>query len=428
MEAATDLLEKRSATYSNRFAPQMIISPIGLDMHDLMTVMNPNDLWRKYRKALHSWLNKQGVVNFSESQELQARLLLQRFLASSRDTRSSDFLSAEFIRTMAATMLDSIYGYGREPADDFVNNAAIFVNRLALALQPSREYCNFLVNFIPWLQYVPEWLPGTSWKKVARDRREHKERTFGGIYKWTKQRVVDEVDDYSIIASTLRETKAWGWDENMVDDFGKQLGMVLYMGGTDTSASALVTFVLAMILFPDTQAKAQQEIDSITGKNRLPTLKDRSGLPYVERLTSEVLRWQPVSPLGSSVYQLSLNQRGEPYSILGVPHVAAREDSYCGNRIPKDTIVFGNLWAMSRDERIYVDPDRFNPDRYLDDAVPVLPAFGWGSRLCPGIHLADSAIFMAIASILATFNISGTTNPDGTKTIPSTEPSSNTLV
>ncbi|GAB1520150.1 hypothetical protein RhiTH_003223 [Rhizoctonia solani] len=309
---------------------------------------------------------------------------------------------------MAATMLDSIYGYGREPSDDFVNNAAIFVNRLALALQPSREYY-FLVNFIPWLQYAPEWLPGTSWKKVARDWREHKERTFGGIYKWTKQRVVDEVDDYSIIASTLRETKAWGWDENMVDDFGKQLGMVLYMGGTDTSASALVTFVLAMILFPDTQAKAQQEIDSITGKNRLPTLKDRSGLPYVERLTSEVLRWQPVSP-------------------LGVPHVAAREDSYCGNRIPKDTIVFGNLWAMSRDERIYVDPDRFNPDRYLDDAVPVLPAFGWGSRLCPGIHLADSAIFMAIASILATFNISGTINPDGTKTIPSTEPSSNTLV
>ncbi|KAF8730009.1 Cytochrome P450, partial [Rhizoctonia solani] len=242
---------------------------------------------------------------------------------------------------MAATMLDSIYGYGREPADDFVNNAAIFVNRLALALQPSREYCNFLVNFIPWLQYVPEWLPGTSWKKVARDWREHKERTFGGIYKWTKQRVVDEVDDYSIVASTLRETKAWGWDENMVDNFGKQLGMVLYMG---------------------------------------------------------------------------------------VPHVAAREDSYCGNRIPKDTIVFGNLWAMSRDERIYVDPDRFNPDRYLDDAVPVLPAFGWGSRLCPGIHLADSAIFMAIASILATFNISGTINPDGTKTIPSTEPSSNTLV
>jgi hypothetical protein len=43
-------------------------------------------------------------------------------------------------RSMAMTMLDSIYGHGQEPAEDFVNNASIFVDRLALAFQPSREY------------------------------------------------------------------------------------------------------------------------------------------------------------------------------------------------------------------------------------------------------------------------------------------------
>ncbi|CAE6410773.1 unnamed protein product [Rhizoctonia solani] len=288
-------------------------------------------------------------------------------------------------------MLDSIYGYGQEPAEDFIHNA------------------DFLVNLIPWLQYVPEWLPGAGWKRIARDWREHKERTFSGIYKWTKQRVIDGVDDYSIIASTLRETETWGWSEETVDDFAKHLGMVLYMGGTDTSVSALVTFVLAMVRFPDLQVKAQQEIDSVTGGNRLPTMKDQSKLPYVERLISEVLRWQPVSP-------------------LGVPHVAAREDVYHGYRIPKGAIMFGNLWAMSRDERIYTDPETFDPDRYLDSAVPVLPAFGWGSRLCPGINLADSSLFIAISSILATFNISGPNGPDGTRVIPSTEPSSNSLV
>ncbi|CAE6464715.1 unnamed protein product [Rhizoctonia solani] len=333
-------------------------------------------------------------------------------------------------------MLDSIYGYGQEPAGDFIHNAGIFIDRLALAFQPSREY-HFLVNLIPWLQYVPEWLPGAGWKRIARDWREHKERTFSGIYKWTKQRVertfsgiykwtkqrvIDGVDDYSIIASTLRETETWGWSEETVDDFAKHLGMVLYMddfakhlgmvlymGGTDTSVSALVTFVLAMVRFPDLQVKAQQEIDSVTGGNRLPTMKDQSKLPYVERLISEVLRWQPVSP-------------------LGVPHVAAREDVYHGYRIPKGAIMFGNLWAMSRDERIYTDPETFDPDRYLDSAVPVLPAFGWGSRLCPGINLADSSLFIAISSILATFNISGPNGPDGTRVIPSTEPSSNSLV
>ncbi|KAH7337435.1 cytochrome P450 [Rhizoctonia solani] len=164
-----------------------------------------------------------------------------------------------------------------------------------------------------------------------------------------------------------------------------------------------------MVRFPDIQAKAQQEIDTVTGGNRLPTMKDRPMLPYVERLISEVLRWQPVSP-------------------LGVPHVAAREDVYRGYRIPKGAIMFGNLWAMSRDERVYTDPETFNPDRYLDKTVPALPAFGWGSRLCPGINLADSALFIVISSTLAAFTISGPNNPDGTQIIPSTEPSSNSLV
>ncbi|CAE6464805.1 unnamed protein product [Rhizoctonia solani] len=331
----------------------MIVSPAGLDLRGMMTLMNPNELWRKHRKVMHSWLSKQAVVNFNESQELQARQSLQ--------------------------------------------------NALPYTLQ------NFLVNLIPWLQYAPEWLPGTGWKRVACGWREHKEQTFNGIYKWTKRRVVNEIDDYSITASTLRETKSWGWNEEEVDDFAKHLGMVLYMGGTDTSVSALVTFVLAMVRFPDIQAKAQQEIDAVTGGNRLPTIKDRPMLTYIERLISEILRWQPVSP-------------------LGVPHVAAQEDTYRGYRIPKGTIVFGNLWAMSRDERVYPDPEMFDPDRYLDNKVPVLPGFGWGSRLCPGINLANSALFIMISTILATFNISGLSNPDGTRVIPSTEPNSNGLV
>ncbi|CAE7157910.1 unnamed protein product [Rhizoctonia solani] len=404
-EAATELFDKRATTYSNRFAPPMIVSPAGLDLRGMMTLMNPTELWRKHRKVMHSWLSKQAVVNFNESQELQARSLLQRLLALSGEPGSSELLSLHFTKTMAVTMLDSIYGCGRQPTGDFIGNAATFIDRLALAFQPS----SFLVNIIPWLQYVPEWLPGTGWKQIARGWRVHKEQTFNGIYKWTKQRVVDGIDDYSIIASTLHEIKSWGWGDEAVDDFAKHLGMVLYMGGTDTSVSALVTFVLVMVRFPEIQARAQQEIDSVTGGNRLPTMNDRPMLPYIERLIWEILRWQPVSP-------------------LGVPHVAAQEDTYRGYRIPKGTIVFGNLWAMSRDERVYPDPEAFDPERYLDKKVPILPAFGWGSRLCPGINLADSALFIMISTMVAVFNISGSNNPDGTRVIPSTEPNSSGLV
>ena len=62
--------------------------------------------------------------------------------------------------------------------------------------------------------------------------------------------------------------------------------------------SATVTFFLAMSLYPEVQAKAQREIDQVVGTNRLPSYKDRDSLPYLNALIKEVLRWNPVTPLG----------------------------------------------------------------------------------------------------------------------------------
>jgi hypothetical protein len=63
-----------------------------------------------------------------------------------------------------------------------------------------------------------------------------------------------------------------------------------------------------MSLFPDVQRQAQEEIDRVIGGNRLPTLADRSRLPYVFALLSEVYRWRPVTTLG-----LSLKNRSFTY-------------------------------------------------------------------------------------------------------------------
>ena len=54
-----------------------------------------------------------------------------------------------------------------------------------------------------------------------------------------------------------------------------------------------------MTLYPKAQRKAQVEIDGVIGNDRLPTLADQSSLPYVDALVKEVLRWNPVAPLGT---------------------------------------------------------------------------------------------------------------------------------
>lgn len=60
-------------------------------------------------------------------------------------------------------------------------------------------------------------------------------------------------------------------------------------------------FILAMLLFPEVQARAQQEIDTAVGLDRLPNINDRAELPYVQNLLQEVLRWQPAVPIGGYI-------------------------------------------------------------------------------------------------------------------------------
>jgi cytochrome P450 len=67
---------------------------------------------------------------------------------------------------------------------------------------------------------------------------------------------------------------------------------------TAQSISTLLAFLLAILLHPEVQAKAQAEIDRVVGKDRLPAFHDRQALPYVDAILRETLRWQPVFPLG----------------------------------------------------------------------------------------------------------------------------------
>ena len=55
---------------------------------------------------------------------------------------------------------------------------------------------------------------------------------------------------------------------------------------------------LAMALYPKVQKKAQEEIDSVIGPNRLPNFEDRPFLPYINAVVKESMRWHVPAPLG----------------------------------------------------------------------------------------------------------------------------------
>jgi hypothetical protein len=116
--------------------------------------------------------------------------------------------------------------------------------------------------------------------------------------------------------SFLRTALEEAQDDAKKEELAKWAAASMYSGGADTVrlslthrgplyhsflsqiVSSILSFFLAMSLYPKVQAKAQSEIDQIIGTSRLPSYEDRNSLPYLDALVMEVLRWNPTAPLG----------------------------------------------------------------------------------------------------------------------------------
>jgi cytochrome P450 len=80
----------------------------------------------------------------------------------------------------------------------------------------------------------------------------------------------------------------------------KNLAGIAYIAGADTTSTAINSYFLAMLLYPDVQAKAQAELDRVVGKDRLPELNDAPQMPYVQGVVNECLRWISANPMCKS--------------------------------------------------------------------------------------------------------------------------------
>ncbi|KAL0566381.1 hypothetical protein V5O48_015634 [Marasmius crinis-equi] len=298
--------------------------------------------------------------------------------------------------------------YGLSPRldseDPNIRRSSALVTDTVAAATPGA----YLVEYFTWMKYLPRWM--CSWRRYAEGYFRSQCEYFEGLFTDVETRTKEGTQQKCVASNWIENRAKYG----MTDREAAWCATTLYTAGGETTSAQLAWLIEAMVLYPETQRKAQEEIDKVVGRDRMPTSQDLSILPYVSALVTEVMRWRGVAP-------------------LSIPHRLNTDDSYEGFYIPKDTVVIPNVWALNHDPDVWgPDPDVFRPERHLDKETDQLKkplpdthgdshvTFGFGRRVCVGKHVANNSLLIGAVCLLWAMSFSPNDDESGKPILPDT--------
>jgi cytochrome P450 len=292
-----------------------------------------------------------------------------------------------------------MYGYeidrnGTDPLVELIEHA---MDNLSLAFVP----LSWAIDAVPGLRYLPDWFPGTSYRKTAANFRAINEQAAELPFEFVKRQMQSKANRPSYVSNLLESVTAKNGGSPDIDpkeeEAIKWTAVSMYAAGSDSTVAIMQSVILALVMYPEVVKRAHEEIDRVVGACRLPTFDDRAKMPYIDGIVKEAWRWNPVGPMG-------LTHKSE-------------EDIFVGEYlIPKGSYLLPSLWWFLHDPKEYSDPDVFKPERYmepLNEPDPSDLAFGYGRRSCAGRFFADASVYITIVQMLAVFNIRKDKDADG---------------
>ncbi|KAI0065155.1 cytochrome P450, partial [Artomyces pyxidatus] len=382
-KAAIDLLERRSAIYSDR-----VRNIVGAEIQSgglVMIFMNHGAAWRRLRKAAHEGLNGNGTKEHLKSaQHREAIMLALGFL-------DEPCAWNEHMRRATASVIMSV-SYDTPSILSKEDSAVRAIEDIVAHFERAALPGAHLVEFFPWMMHIPRRF--AKWRREAERWFARDSAMFEGLYNRLLAVKEKGADRPSISGMLIKNAERYGLS-------GREsawLAGTMYVAGVDTTTSTLSWGILAMLVYPHAQRRAQAELDAVVGRSRVPNFADLPHLHYLRALVRELFRWRPVGP-------------------MALPHLSTQDDWYDGMYIPKGTICVPNVWAMNHNVDLFgADAEEFNPDRFLDAQGHVKPpvpdtkddghfTFGFGRRVCPGKQVANNSvsIMMAVALWASSF-------------------------
>ncbi|KAH7922532.1 cytochrome P450 [Leucogyrophana mollusca] len=370
-QAAMDIMEKEGGVLVDR--PLNIAAGETYSGGMRMLLVRAGETFKKLRRALHAQLQSKMAETY---EPIQTRSAIDVILDILDDPKQHQM----HVKRYSASVIMSIT-YGKTTpttyADPEVIKIGSYQRRLGTMLRPG----SYLVDTFPILRFVPGYL--------SQLKRWHQEEL--AFYKGQVDVVREHMASDKARPSFARYLLEKQIDYELNDNELAYLAGSMFAAGSDTTASAITIMIMAAACFPETQIKVQEELDLVVGRDRAPTFGDQELLPQVQAFMLESFRWRPVS-------------------IGGFAHRATSDLTWNGYIIPSGATVIGNHWAIANDPDVYPNPERFDPQRWLDNDGKIRDdikffTYGFGRRTCPGKHVANRSVFINTALILWAFRI-----------------------
>ena len=165
--------------------------------------------------------------------------------------------------------------------------------------------------------------------------------------------------------------------------------VTMFSAGHETSANALAWTFYLLCQNPEVVAKLKSEADTALPDGHIPTFADLRNLQYTKQVIEEGMRLYP------------------PAWVIGRKTI--EEDVVNGFTIPKGQDVLLEVFLMHRNEEVWENPLKFDPDRFTSENVKNRPKhhylpFGAGPRMCIGNHFAMMEMQLIVATLVQHFD------------------------
>jgi cytochrome P450 len=378
-EAIKEALKDKSQIFAGRFVPEsmnIITRGVGIALQPDL------ERWKRARSALQTAVTskKAGEVKAPPIINEEVQCTIVDFVKRAQNNQPID-LRLEMKRESLNVILRAAFGFRYGSVNEEFNEVQYIIGKIFESISAGNP-SDYMPIFRPFFgKFVSDL-------QAVTDRRDKMIKSWVDDHKKT----LDASAPRDFVDEMLIKQKEIG----LTDDDIIVILWDMMAGGIDTSATSMEILIYLLINHPHVQKKLHDELDSVVGPNRLPTLDDIPKLPYLLAVICEQFRHKHFAP-------------------FGIPHATNQATTLQGYNIPKGAQVMPNLYALHHDPKYWKNPNEFRPERWLEEEKDLtkyflnaeLPRsdtasykfipFGCGMRMCVGFGLGRIVMVLKAA-------------------------------